>query len=229
RKRKVSQRCLLVDYTEKADNKLVAALLHTSSEVSYQNCLRIVKDMKKPEREAIVKAACRHMEFYDSTLREFEHINLTYDLIMSSGCFGQMKRHRMATITSQFYETELGVTVPPKIKAAGLEKDFLAAAKLSDELYAELRKEQPLAAQYVLTGAHRKRCLMTLNARELYHISRLREDPHAQWEILELSAEMTKIAKSIMPLTMLLIGGKDVYPEIYKKVYGELPKIMPPK
>ncbi|MDD5593325.1 MAG: FAD-dependent thymidylate synthase, partial [Candidatus Margulisbacteria bacterium] len=42
RKRKVSQRCLLVDYTEKADNKLVAALLHTSSEVSYQNCLRIV-------------------------------------------------------------------------------------------------------------------------------------------------------------------------------------------
>ena len=140
-----------------------------------------------------------------------------------------MKRHRMATLTSQLYETELGVTVPPKIKTAGLDKEFLAAVKLSDELYAEMKKEAPVAAQYVLTGAHRKRSLMTLNARELYHISRLREDPHAQWEILELSAEMTKLAKSAMPLTMLLIGGKDVYPEIYQKVYGQAPKVLPPK
>lgn len=229
RKRKVSQRCLLVDHTEQADNKLVASLLHTSSGVSYQNCLRIVKDMKKPARAAVVKKACEYMEFYDSALREFEHINLTYDLVMSSGCFGQMKRHRMATLTSQLYETELGVTVPPKIKAAGLEKEFLAAVKLSDELYAEMKKAAPIAAQYVLTGAHRRRSLMTVNARELYHISRLREDPHAQWEILELSAEMTRLAKGVMPLTLLLIGGKDVYPEIYKKVYGKLPKLMPPK
>jgi flavin-dependent thymidylate synthase len=229
RKRKVSQRCLLVDSTDQADNKLVAGLLHTSSGVSYQNCLRIVKDMKRPARAAIVKKACEYMEFYDSTLREFEHVNLTFDLVMSSGCFGQMKRHRMATLTSQLYETELGVTVPPKIKAAGLEKEFLAAVKLSDELYAEMKQEAPVAAQYVLTGAHRKRSLMTLNARELYHISRLREDPHAQWEILELTAEMVKLAKSAMPLTMLLIGGKDVYPEIYKKVYGKAPKVVPPK
>jgi flavin-dependent thymidylate synthase len=229
RKRKVSQRCLLVDHTDQADNKLVASLIHTSSGVSYQNCQRIVKDMKKPARAAIVKKACEYMEFYDSTLREFEHVYLTYDLVMSSGCFGQMKRHRMATLTSQLYETELGVTVPPKIKAAGLEKEFLAAVKLSEELYAEMKKDAPVAAQYVLTGAHRQRSLMTLGARELYHISRLREDPHAQWEILELSAEMTKLAKSAMPLTMLLIGGKDVYPEIYQKVYGRAPKVLPPK
>ena len=229
RKRKVSQRCLLVDHTDQADNKLIAALLHTSSGVSYQNCLRLVKDLKRPARAAVVKKACEHMEFYDSALREFEHINLTFDLVMSSGCFGQMKRHRMATLTSQLYETELGVTVPPKIKAAGLDKEFLAAVKLPDELYAELKKTAPVAAQYALTGAHRKRSLMTLNARELYHISRLREDPHAQWEILELTAEMVKLAKSAMPLTMLLIGGKDVYPEIYKKVYGRAPKVNPPK
>ncbi|MBN3033917.1 MAG: FAD-dependent thymidylate synthase [Candidatus Saganbacteria bacterium] len=229
RKRKVGQRCLLVDHTAQADNKLVAALLHTSSGVSYQNCLRLVKDMKKPARAAVVKKACEHMEFYDAVPREFEHISLTYDLAVSSGCFGQLKRHRMATLTSQLYETELGVTVPPKIKAAGLEKEFLAAVKLPEELYAEIKKEAPVAAQYVLTGAHRKRSLMTLNARELYHISRLREDPHAQWEILELSAEMVKLAKSVMPLTMLLAGGKDVYPEIYRRIYGVLPKVMPPE
>ena len=42
-------------------------------------------------------------------------------------------------------------------------------------------------------------------------------------------AEMSKLAKKKMPLTMMLIGGKDKYPEIYKKVYGMPPKLIPPK
>jgi flavin-dependent thymidylate synthase len=229
RKRRVSRRTTLVDYTKNADNKLVAALLHASSQISYQNCLRTVKDMKKHERETAVMIACRHMEFFDSTLREFEHIGLTFDLVMSSGCFGQMKRHRIATITSQQYEPELGVTIPPKIRGTGDEGRFKEICKETENVYREIAKTDQRAAEYVLTGAHKKRVLMTVNARELYHISRLREDPHAQWEIQELSAEMTKVAKEVMPLTMMLIGGKDKYLEIYKKVYGELPKVAPPK
>lgn len=223
RKRKVAQECLLVDHTDQADLKLVAALVHTSSGVSFQNCRRLAKDMKKHEREELVRTACRHMEFYDAALREFEHISLTYDLIVSASCFAQLKRHRLATITSQLYQPELGVTVPPKIKAVGQEAKFKELIKATDDLYREL------GSQYVLTGAHRKRVLMTLNARELYHFSRLREDSHAQWDIQKLSVAMTKLAKDVMPLTMLLIGGKDQYPEIYKKVYGTAPKILPPK
>jgi len=169
------------------------------------------------------------MEFYDAALREFEHIILTFDLIMSSSCFAQMKRHRMATITSQDYDPALGVTVPPKIKEAGEEKRFLDIVKETETVYEDLAREDPLMARYVLTGAHRKRILMTVNARELYHVSRLREDVHAQWDIQKLSSSMIKAAGEVMPLTVLLIGGKDRYPGIYEKVYGRPPKVLPPK
>ena len=101
--------------------------------------------------------------------------------------------------------------------------------KSSESLFMELVAENPLAAQYVLTGAHRKRILLTTNVRELYHISRLREDVHAQWDIAQLTAKMTKIAGQVMPLAMLLIGGKDSYPEKYQKNFGRAPKILPPK
>jgi len=229
RKRKVSQACELVDYSEKADLKLAAALLHSSSGISFLNCRRIVRDMKRKEREGLVKKAFQYMEFYDSTLREFEHLYLTYDLVLSSACFAQMKRHRMATITSQTYDPALGVTIPPKIRQAGEDKNFAQLMKISESLFMELMAEHPLAAQYVLTGAHRKRILLTTNVRELYHISRLREDAHAQWDIAQLTAKMTKIAGQVMPLSMLLIGGKDSYPEKYQKVFGRAPKMAPPK
>jgi len=229
RKKRTSAPCTLVDYTEKADLKLAAALLHTSSGISFINCRRLIKEMTKKEREEIIKRAGRYLEFYDSVLREFEHIYLTYDLVISAAAFAQLKRHRMATITAQRYEPALGVTVPPKIKEAGEEEKFLELMKETEEVYNLLNKENPLVAPYVLTNAHRRRILLTTNARELYHISRLREDGHAQWEIRKLVSQMTSIARKVMPMTMLLIGGKDRYPEIYEKVYGVRPKAVPPE
>jgi thymidylate synthase ThyX len=71
--------------------------------------------------------------------------------------------------------------------------------------------------------------LLTVNARELYHLVRLREDAHAQWDIRELSARMSKYARAVMPLTMLLLSGKDSYPALYQQVYGRPPKVLPPK
>jgi flavin-dependent thymidylate synthase len=229
RKRKSGPMCSLVDCTKKADLKLVAVLLHTSSRVSFQNCMRIAKDLRRKERMELVKKANRYLEFYDALLREYEHISLTYDLILSSGCFAQMKRHRMATITGQDYEPDLGITLPPKIKAVGGERMFLKIIADAETLYHKLEKEGIAAAPYILTGAHRRRILMTVNARELYHISRLREDRHAQWDIQQLAGQMTGAANKAMPLTMLLIGGKDKYPKVYREVYGAGPKVLPPQ
>jgi hypothetical protein len=69
--------------------------------------------------------------------------------------------------------------------------------------------------------------LLKCNARELYHLSRLREDKHAQWDIQKIARKMSELAKEVMPLTMLTIGGKDAYPEIYQKVFGRPPKSLP--
>ena len=147
-------------------------------------------------------------------------------MVLSAACFGQLKRHRMASIISQPYDPALGVTIPEAITKAGLDKKFKCIVNITNKTFEKISKKNPLAAQYVLTNAHRKRVLIKFNARELYHISRLREDKHAQWDIQRISAQMTAQAKKIMPLSMLFIGGKDKYPDIYEAQFGKKPNVV---
>jgi thymidylate synthase ThyX len=160
------------------------------------------------------------MKAYDAALRELENVDLQFELIMSASCFAQLKRHRMATIIAQDYNPQLDVTIPPSICKIGQKKQFLQIIGKTQTAYEQIKEKAPLAAPYVLTNAHRKRVLMKLNARELYHLVRLRADGHAQWDIRELAEAMLQGAKKVMPLTMMLACGKDSYPALYKKVFG---------
>jgi flavin-dependent thymidylate synthase len=219
----------LVDYTPGADTKLIASLLHTISSLSYDQCLKKATQLSQKEKKDYLKAAFQYMEFYDFPLRELEYVNLTYDLIISASCFGQLKRHRMATLTAQRYNPGLGVTVPPSVDAVGFRKEFMKMIEETNRVYSLLKDALSCGAEYVLTNAHRRRVLLEVNARELYHISRLREDVTSQWDIRRTAAEMSRLAREVMPLTCLLIGGKDTYPEVYKDVFGKSPKFFPPE
>jgi len=217
----------LVNSTKDADHKLIAALLCTTSDRSYASCLKTAKELNRAKKEEIIKTALKNMEFYDSTLREFEFPDLTFEIILSAACFGQLKRHRMATVICQDYDPVLGITIPPTIVKAGLEKQFKKVASQTEAAYSKIIKKVPQSAKYILTNAHRKRVLFKCNARELYHIARLREDAHAQWDIQYISRDMSAAAKEVMPLAFLTLCGKDVYSEVYEKIFGKKPKIIP--
>ncbi|MFH1771552.1 MAG: FAD-dependent thymidylate synthase [Candidatus Omnitrophota bacterium] len=215
----------LVEYTRDADNIIASSLLHTSSELSYEQFKSIAGNLSQDEKRKVFETAFKNMQFYDTMLREFEYVNLTFNLILSAACFGQFKRHRMATITQQPYNPQLGITVPESIKEIGMDTCFKEIIDETSRFYNELKKINPLAAAYILTNAHRRRVLVRINARELYHISRLREDAHAQWDIRNISRMMSAKAKEAMPLVFSLIGPKDEYNDIYKDFFGELPKV----
>ncbi len=226
---KSKQLVCLVDFTAEADAKLVASLLHTSSSLPYEECFKKAKYLSPEEKKEFLKSAFKYMEFYDTPLREFEYVNLTYDLIISASCYAQLKRHRMATLTAQKYDPELGVTVPPSIEDVGSKKEFMEMIEETNHVYSLLEENMDQGAEYVLTNAHRRRVLLKVNARELYHVSRLREDATAQWDIRRTAGAMSGLAKEVMPLTCLLIGGKDSYPEIYEYIFGKPPKLSPPE
>ncbi len=226
---KSTQSVSLVDYTPEADTRLVASFLHTSSFLPYEECLQKAKSLKLKEKKEFLELAFKHMEFYDFPQREFEYISLTFDLIVSASCFAQLKRHRMATLTTQEYNPELGVTIPPSVEEIGVKKEFMDIIEETNSVFSRLQEKMDVGAEYVLTNAHRKRVLLKVNARELYHIARLREDATAQWDIREVTGEMSRLAREKMPLTGLLLGGKDAYPGMYEKVFGRLPKFFPPK
>ena len=219
----------LISHTPNGDNRLVASLLHSSSSDTYETCEKKAEEFSDKEKESFLKLAWKHMEFYDFALREFEYLDLQFDLIVSATCFAQLKRHRMATITTQSYNPDLGVTIPPSVEAIDSAAEFLEMIQKTNDAYDLLRQKMEVGPEYILTNAHRKRVLFKVNVRELYHISRLREDLTAQWDIRQVVGKMIQQAKSVMPLACSLIGGKDAYPEIYKKMFGKLPKLSPPK
>ena len=210
----------LIFSTPDADTKVATALLFSISSLNYKQCLSRVNKLTPRDKKSLFKTIFEHMKTHDAALRELENVDLQFELIMSASCFAQLKRHRMATIISQDYDPQLGVTIPASIIKIGQKKQFLEIVGKTQTAYEQIKKKAPLAAPYILTNAHRKRVLMKLNARELYHLARLRADEHAQWDIRELTDSMLKAAKKVMPLTAMLACGKDKYSALHKKVFG---------
>jgi flavin-dependent thymidylate synthase len=215
----------LVDYTRNADDKILCALLFHVTGRTYQDCLRCVKKMSRKERLNLFKRSLQHMELFDTVLREFECAQLTYVLTVSAACFGQLKRHRLATLITQEYQPSLGTVIPPIVKKVGMERMFRDVIESTEAVYRKIERKKPDVGAYVLTNAHQKRVLMSMNLRELYHISRLREDPTAQWDIRQKVQDMATLARKVMPITTLLLGGKTDYPAVYRRLYGKKPRI----
>jgi flavin-dependent thymidylate synthase len=209
----------LTSFNSVADDRIAAALLFSSSDINYSQCLKMAGKMTPRETRDFFKTAFANLQSHDAVLRELENVDLQFELILSSSCFAQLKRHRMSTIIAQEYNPQLGVTIPPSIKAIGQKKHFLDVMRQTQNAYEQIVGKAPLAAAYILTNAHRKRVLMKFNARELYHLARLRADAHAQWDIRDLTKKMLKQAKKVMPLTLMMACGKDNFSVLYKKTF----------
>ena len=218
----------LLRYSEKGDDLILAALVFSTTGVSYKKALKEVSRWSRKQKQALIKRVFEHMEFYDTPPREFELAYLTFDMIISASCFAQLKRHRMMTLLVQPYDPAPGVTIPPSIEEIREHKRFMEIIRKTEKTWRILKEKIGPAADYILTNAHRRRVVVKANVRELYHLSRLREDATAQWEIRHLSSQMSALARRVFPLTSSLLGGKDAYPELYKKLFGHLPKFQPP-
>lgn len=218
----------LVDATPEADALIAAALLHSSSRRPMGECLAAARSMGEEERQRFMASTFRHMKSFDPVLREFENAHCVFEVTLSAACFGQLKRHRMSTLNVQPYDLTLGVTVPEAVVHAGAEAEFRAAVEETNAAYQAISGKNPLAAPYVLTNSHRRRVLFTANARELCHVSRLREDPHAQWDIRDKAAKMLRMARRVMPGALQLAVGKHLFEETRAQLFPEGEKAAKP-
>lgn len=202
----------LLDWSLDADVKVMAALLHSHVGLDLDQCEQCVWQLKPEQGQRLIRAVFGLLQPWDAVPRAFELADFQFEAVVSASCFAQLKRHRMATLLPQEYSAFLGFTVPPSVLEAGLGDKFKAIMDASAAMCGELEQRGlHLASHYALTQAHRRRVVVKMNARELYHFSRLRQDGHAQWEIRSIADHMIAMAKQVCPLTMSLACGKDAF------------------
>jgi flavin-dependent thymidylate synthase len=201
-----SQPVKLLSVTPDADDTVLRALSFTFGS-NYKDH-DTVRNVSVEEKKMIMQEIIRRMEPWDAAQREFEYAQACFNIQISAAAFGQLKRHRMASITAAPYNPALGITVPPAMKDTAAETLLRDAAAEAVRLSERISKVSPMAAPYCLLGAHRRNVMMQVNARELIHLSRLREDTHAQWDIRDITGRMIKLAARKMPLCMSMAAGK---------------------
>ncbi|MDD4858066.1 MAG: FAD-dependent thymidylate synthase, partial [Candidatus Krumholzibacteria bacterium] len=208
----------LVDVTDGADERLAACLIFSSGRSSLRDARAAAAKLGRKGRKAIIAATMEGMEAHDAVWREFENINFTFELVVSASCYAQLKRHRLATLVVQRYDPRLGISIPDAFMRAGTVRLIRDAARDAERFYRRHAGALGQAAEYALLNAHRRRALLGINLRELYHFSRLRSDMAAQWEIREISDEMCRLAAERVPCGAALLCGKDGFQKKIKQL-----------
>lgn len=201
------------------DRQVITALLHRYSNKSFKDCYTLAEQLINNGKALdLVKNSLKYISEFDKVPRAFETGFLIYEVVMSASCFAQLKRHRMNTLLSQDYNPELGYTIPPNIEEIGLLRELKDICTKTDDLYYDFNKKHGKAAEYCLTNAHRRRVIVAINLRQLYHISRIREDEHSQWEIRDKAKKMSQLAKKTAPITTMFLAGKDEFKNVHREV-----------
>ena len=213
----------LMNPPEKGDDHILAAVFTHVHSVSFTVALEFVINLSMERKKELFRVLFREMRFFDTPPREFELPDFTFDTVVSAACYAQLKRHRMATLLPGPYLPSLGCTTPEAFVPSGIHDEFLRMIEKSESMYNELLVHFPSAAPYALTNSHRRRVIVKMNLREMYHFSRLRQDEHAQWDIRHLADRMIQEVRRHTPLGAMLICGKSDYTELYDTVFNKNP------
>ncbi len=189
----------LVHFDNEGENKVLASLLYRYSHMSYNEAYGKAEKMSREERLGIFEEALGTMGKYDRPLRELEHINYTFDVLMDYGAFRDLQRHRVCTQTNQLLTTKHGYDIPSEIEEAGYEKEYRECMEISAEGFRKLEKDFPFEAQYLVPLAYKKRTLYTMNLRELYHIVKLRTSKAGHRSYRMIAHQMCEEVKKVHP------------------------------
>lgn len=195
---------VLIDYDREAEDKFIAACLYRFTTLSYLEALEKAKAMSKQEKERIIEKALKIKKF-DRPLRELEHIYYTFDCLVDQGAYFDLKRHRMMTQTPQLLTVEHGYVIPQAIQEASFRGEFEGAIEKATKAYRKISKEYPQEAAYLVTNAHNRRFLMTLNLRELYHLYTLRARESGHFSYRRIALKLYELAKEVHPLLLRYI------------------------
>ncbi|MDQ7841547.1 MAG: FAD-dependent thymidylate synthase [bacterium] len=164
----------MVHHDRDAEARVVAACLYRHGRSAYAEAWARACAMSAPERRAVIEQALGRLGRHDAPIREIEHTTYTFDIVCDQGAYFDLKRHRMMTQSPQAPTVELGYAVPRAMDEAGFGRRYRDAVEQATDAYRGVARDFPSEAAYLVTNAHNRRFLATMNLREFYSLVPLR-------------------------------------------------------
>lgn len=189
----------LVHYDRDAEIRVAAACLYRYGRGPYQRAWARAAAMPPQQRAAIIEEALRRLRRHDAPIRELEHVTYTFDIVCDQGAYFDLKRHRMMTQSPQAPTVDLGYAIPRAVTEAGMEGAFRAAIEQATEAYHRIARDLPHEAAYLVTNAHNRRFLATMNLRELYTMVPLRAREGGHFSYRRIALQLYEAVRAVHP------------------------------
>jgi thymidylate synthase ThyX len=167
---------------EPLEVEIATTLLYEHCHHSYRQVRQAVQVSGERFRREIIDLGLRHRGKHDEMSRAFRAgQQFRFDILMDTGGFRDMHRHRRCIQVMQSFTTQHGYEMMLDLEDAGMRGRFEAAMhraqKTAENLAARKTLEAEENSQYAIPLAFRKRALFKMDFAEAVYISELRTTP----------------------------------------------------
>ncbi len=167
---------------EPLEVEIATTLLYEHCHHSYRQIRQAVQVAGERRRREIIDLGLRHRGKHDEMLRGFRAgQQFRFDILMDTGGFRDMHRHRRCIQVMQGFTTQHGYEMLLDMEDAGVRGRFEAAMRrvqtAAEELASGNSPEAAENSQYAIPLAFRKRALFKMDFAEAVYISELRTTP----------------------------------------------------
>ncbi len=192
--------CRLIEFDPDGENKILAATLYRSGELTFKDAQAVLRAANSNQREKFTEDLLGQLAPHDAPAWELEHTSYTFDIILDQGGYAEFKRHRMMTQTAQALTTRLGYALPRQMATAGFERQYRSAMEKAGEAFETLYQWNPQVASYVVPNGFNRRILFTLNLREAFTFCRLRSAATAHFSMRRVAQRVAEEIRKVHPL-----------------------------
>jgi thymidylate synthase ThyX len=167
---------------EPLEVEIATTLLYEHCHHSYRQVRQALQVSGERFRREIIDLGLRHRGKHDEMLRGFRAgQQFRFDILMDTGGFRDMHRHRRCIQVMQAFTTQHGYEMLLDVEDAGMRHRYDAAMSRTqsavEKLAARSTPEAEENSQYAIPLAYRKRALFKMDFAEAVYISELRTTP----------------------------------------------------
>ncbi len=167
---------------EPLEVEIATTLLYEHCQHSYRQVRQALQVSGERYRREIIDLGLRHRGKHDEMLRGFRAgQQFRFDILMDTGGFRDMHRHRRCIQVMQGFTTQHGYEMLLDVEDAGMRLRYDAAMRRTqaaiEKLAARNAPEAEESSQYAIPLAYRKRALFKMDFAEAVYISELRTTP----------------------------------------------------